>query len=196
MHPAPARASDVNGVRRCWAPLGFWPYVMPRECLTITRAIAVGERKHIVFSDTGFGTNRTRSLVLDRLCFAVCTAVGFPGWDVSHVRAICEQISPPAKRKLHLRHRGDQELPERTACQTLPMKNFLPDKPGALASQWQSREVFAGQCLLKQLVGSSPSSSQPGKSHSSTTASSSCSGPAEGCKDCRISSQGVPGVPY
>lgn len=58
MRPAPAHFSDVSGICRCRAPLGFWPSVMPRERLTITSAIAVRKRKHIVFSDRGFGTRR------------------------------------------------------------------------------------------------------------------------------------------
>lgn len=112
MRPAPAHFSDVSGVCRCRAPLGFWPSVMPRERLTITSAIAVRKRKHIVFSDRGFGTRRARSLVLDRLCSAASAAVGFPGCDTSLVRAICEPASPPAERKLHLRGGGVQELLE------------------------------------------------------------------------------------
>jgi len=97
-------------------------------------AIAVRERKHLVFSDTGFGTGRVRSLALDRLCSAVCAAGGFPGWDASDVRAIWEQISPPAKRKLHLRQGGDQE----------PLKNSLPNTP----SEKTSFQTKLGLCHL------------------------------------------------
>lgn len=195
MHPAPARVSDVNGACRCWAPLGFWPYVMPRERLTITSAIAVRERKHIVFSDTGFGTSCVRSLVLDRLCSAACAAVGFPGWDVSHVRAICEQLSPAAKRKLHLRQGGDQELPEKSRPNTPNEK--LPSRQtwGFIISVADQGGIC--RAVLTKTGGELPSTApQPGKSNPSTAASSSHSGPAEGCKDCRVSSQVVPGVSY
>lgn len=188
MRPAPAHIPDVSGACRCRVPLGFWPRVMLRECLTITSAAAVRERKRVVFSDTGFGISPTQSLVLDRLCSAACAAVRFPGWDVSHGRAICKRLLQ--RKGTFISDAEGTRNYQRNACQTLPMKNFFPDKPGASSSLWWSREVSAEP-------GSSPlRSSQPGKSNPQSTVSPSCSGPAEACKDCGISSRGVPGVPY
>lgn len=187
MRPAPARLSDISGACRCRAPLRFWLYVMLRERLTITSAAAVRERKRVVFSDTRFGISPAQSLVLDRLCSVACAAVRFPGWDVSHGRAICKRLLQ-LKGKFISDTEGTRNN-QRSACQVLPMKNFLPDKPGALSSPWWSREVSAE-------TGSSPlRSSQPGKSNPSSTASRSCPGPAGACKDCGISSRRVPGVP-
>lgn len=45
---------------------------------------------------------------------------GFPGWDVSHVRAISERVSYSAERKLHLRQGVERELRENTPNEKLP----------------------------------------------------------------------------
>lgn len=83
---------------------------------------------------------------------------------------------------------------QRAACQMLTMRNFPPDKPGALSSQWWFREAFAGQCSLKKPVGCPPSSLQPGKPNTSTAVSSSYSGSTE--QNGGISSRGIPRAPY